>query len=220
MASLPGVVPYLDMPIQHVSERILRAMGRGMGGEGVRSAIERLRNAVPGVSLRSSVMVGFPGESEREFEELLTFVREGRIDSLGVFEFSPEPGTPAFSMGGQVPAEVASARARAVAAAMADVAAARGADAVGREVRVLVDEGGEEASGRTAGQAWEIDGRVVLTGLGATTPGSFVRTMITGASGYDLVGTVVRKDRSTGRRASGRGRRGAVRRRSRGGETA
>lgn len=213
MASLPGVVPYLDMPIQHVSDRILGAMGRGGGGD-VRSAIERLRRAVPGVTLRSSVMVGFPGENEHDFEELLAFVREGRIDSLGVFEFSPEPGTAACSMDGQVPAEVASARARAVMAAMADVAAARGAGAVGQDVLVLVDEGGSEAAGRTEGQAWEIDGRVLLAGSGAARAGSFVRAKITGASGYDLVGTVVGRGEPGGGGTRCRPRRGP------GGETA
>lgn len=220
MASLSGVVPYLDMPIQHVSDRVLRTMGRGIGGDGVRSAIERLRGAVPGVTLRSSVMVGFPGESERDFEELLAFVREGQVDSLAVFEFSPEPGTPAFSMDDQVPAEAASARARAIMAAMSDVAAARGASTIGQEVMVLVDESGEETSGRTAGQAWEIDGRVLLAGNDAAPAGSFVRAMVTGASAYDLRGTVVREGERGGGRASGRRRRDAACRRRPRGETA
>jgi ribosomal protein S12 methylthiotransferase len=220
MASISSVVPYLDMPIQHVSDRILRAMGRGIGGEGVRSAIERLRGAVPGVAVRSSVMVGFPGESENDFEELLTFVRQGRVDSLGVFEFSPEPGTPAFSLGDQVPAETASARARAIVAAMSDVAAARGASTVGREVVVLVDEGGMEASGRTAGQAWEIDGRVLLAEGDATPVGSFVGVRITGASGHDLLGSVVREGARSSGRAPVRRRRDRTSPRRPGGETA
>jgi len=165
-------------------------------------------------------MVGFPGESERDFEELLTFVREGRIDSLGVFEFSPEPGTPACSMEGQVSADAASARARAVMTAMSDVAAARGAGAVGEEVLVLVDESGEEASGRTPGQAWEIDGRVLLTGSGEAAAGSFLRVLVTGASGYDLVGKVVGEGRPVGARSPGVPRRSAARPRRSGGETA
>jgi ribosomal protein S12 methylthiotransferase len=220
MATLPGVVPYLDMPIQHVSDRILRAMGRGIGGDGVRSAIERLRAAVPGVALRSSVMVGFPGEGERDFEELLAFVRDGQVDSLAVFEFSPEPGTRAHSMGCQVPAEVASSRARAIMAAMSAVAAARGAGAVGQKLLVLVDESGREASGRTAGQAWEVDGHVLLTGAGAAPAGSFVRAVVTGATGYDLQGAFIGPGEATTGRAPRGPRSDAARRRRSGGETA
>jgi ribosomal protein S12 methylthiotransferase len=199
MGELSGVVPYLDLPIQHVSDRILRAMGRGMDGTDVRSAVERLRLAVPGVTVRSSVMVGYPGETEEEFDELLSFVRGGGIDALGVFEFSPEPGTRAAALTPQVERATAAERAREVMAAMASVAAARGAAAVGRVETVLVDEGAPAPAGRTAGQAWEIDGRFLLEGrTGAEVPGSFVRARVTAASGHDLVGVAVPSPRATG----------------------
>jgi ribosomal protein S12 methylthiotransferase len=208
MGGLRGVVPYLDLPIQHVSDRILGSMGRGTDGESVRSVIERLRRAVPGVTVRSSVMVGYPGETEEEFRELLSFVAEGSVDALGVFEFSPEPGTRAAALGPRVGRRRTAERARAIMEAMAGAAAARGAAAVGRVETVLVDEDGPSAVGRTAGQAWEIDGRFLLEGgAGAAGPGSFLRARVTAASGYDLVGVALAPAAgAAGGRASGRRR--------------
>ncbi len=189
MASERGVVPYLDVPIQHVSDRVLAGMGRGIDGAGVRSLIGRLRNAVPGVTVRSSVMIGFPGEDEEEFEELLAFVEEGNIDYLGVFEFSAEAGTPAFHLEGQVPGEVAAARARLIVDAMEEIAEARGRRALGSEVIVLIDDVDEHATARTAGQAWEMDGTVLIERPSAFSlrPGTFVRVAIEKVSGFDLV---------------------------------
>jgi len=209
MRDLACVVPYIDLPVQHVSDRILRAMGRGMDGADVTAALDRARRAVPGITVRSSAIVGFPGETEAEFGELLRFVEEGHVDLLAVFEFSPEPGTVAAGMPGQVPAAAASARARALSDAMARVAAARSAAAIGTELTVLVDEGGERPRGRTPGQAWEIDGSVALEG-GSHEPGQFVRARITGARDYDLEAVVVSSESPGGRRgavARGRARR-------------
>jgi len=217
MRELQGVVPYLDLPIQHVSDRILRSMGRGTDGKGVRSAIERLRRAVPGVTVRSSVIVGYPGETEKEFGELLSFVKEGGVDALGVFEFSPEPGTTAATLRPQVGRRRTAERARAIMEAMAAVAAARGAAAVGRVETVLVDEDGPSAVGRTAGQAWEIDGRFLFEGgAGAAQPGDFVRARVTAASGYDLVGVALERAAD----AAGDGTRGPRRGGPPGGESA
>ncbi len=131
-------------------------------------------------------MTGFPGESDREFEELLGFVKEGHVDFLGIFEFSPEPGTRAAELPDHVSGEIASERARFIAEAAEEHAAARGAHMVGREVRVLVDD---EISGHTAGQAWEMDGRVLWQrgGEGGPEPGTFVGARITAARGFDLV---------------------------------
>lgn len=179
------VVPYLDLPIQHTSDRILRAMGRGIDGDGIRSLLARVRRTIPGVTLRSSVMVGFPGETEREFEELIDFLERGSIDHLGVFEFSPEPGTRAHDLPGSVPGDVSSTRARLIIEVMEELSARRGGERVGEEVTVLVDS---ERSGRTPGQAWETDG-AVLWEAGTRhrpRPGSFVRARIAGAKGFDL----------------------------------
>lgn len=179
------VVPYIDVPIQHVSDRILQAMGRGIDGRGVRSILGRIRETVPGVSIRSSVIVGFPAETEGEFEELLELVRGGAVDYLGIFEFSPEPGTRAHEFAGRVSREVASRRARVLVETMEELSGERGGRRVGELVTVLADS---QRSARTAGQAWESDG-VVVWDEGVRrrpAPGTFVRAQVTGGIGFDL----------------------------------
>jgi ribosomal protein S12 methylthiotransferase len=201
MSALEPVVPYLDVPIQHISDRVLAAMGRRTDGDHIRSLIGRVREAVPGVSIRSSVMVGFPDETEDEFQELLEFVRRGSVDHLGVFEYSPEPGTPAFSLHGRVGAETTSVRARAIVEAMEELTEARGRRMVGHEVTVLVDSAGsvEEdrpAVGRTAGQAWEMDGEVLIDQAGrGLDEGCFASVEVTGVAGFDLTARPVRRAR-------------------------
>jgi ribosomal protein S12 methylthiotransferase len=179
------VVPYVDLPIQHVTDRILRAMGRGIDGEGVRSVLALVRDRVPGVAIRSSVMVGFPGETDEEFEELLDLVAGGALDHLGVFEFSPEPGTEAHAFAPRVPREVASARARLLIETMEELSATRARRRVGELVTVLVDS---DRAARTAGQAWDTDGAVLWEAGAASPPaaGTFARARITGGAGFDL----------------------------------
>ncbi len=194
-----SVVPYLDMPIQHVSDRVLRDMGRKTDGSTIRRILSRARDMVPDVAIRSSVMTGFPGETEAEFDELLSFVADGFIDHLGVFEYSPEPGTPACSMEGLVDAETTGDRARLLVETMLELTERRGAGLVGRELTVLVDstagEGSGLATGRTAGHAWETDGEVRLSvECEGVTPGAFVRAEITAADGFDLEGRVLRRE--------------------------
>jgi len=192
VSDLESVVPYLDVPIQHISDRILAAMGRHTDGRYIRSLFERIRRAVPGVSIRSSAMVGFPGETESEFQELLEFVRAGNVDYLGVFEYSPEPGTSAFSLPGRVEADAATARARAIVEAMEELAESRGRALVGHRTEVLIDEAGstEEsrpALGRTSGQAWEMDGIVLVEPLeDGPEAGHFASVRVTGVDGFDL----------------------------------
>jgi ribosomal protein S12 methylthiotransferase len=185
------IVPYLDLPIQHVADRILDAMGRGIDGRGVRSLFERVRGRIPGVSIRSSVMVGFPGETDDEFEELLDFVEGGAVDHLGVFEFSPEGGTRAYALPDPIPGSVASARARLLIEIMEEATSARALARVGEIVTVLADSA---RSARTEGQAWETDG-VVLWADGATEKppaGSFALARITGRLGFDLTAMPLR----------------------------
>ncbi|MFH1690158.1 MAG: 30S ribosomal protein S12 methylthiotransferase RimO [Candidatus Eisenbacteria bacterium] len=196
MSGLEPVVPYLDMPIQHISDRVLAAMGRGTDGEHIRSLISRVREAVPGVSIRSSVMVGFPDETDAEFQELLAFVRQGNVDHLGVFEYSPEPGTPAFSLPGRIEAETASVRARAIIETMEGLTEARGQNMIGREVTILIDssgsaEEGRPAVGRTSGQAWEMDGEVLVEPDDQSpAEGDFARVKVTGVAGFDLTARI------------------------------
>lgn len=179
------VVPYVDLPVQHVADRILRAMGRGTDGEEVRSVLARARERIHRVAIRSSVMVGFPGETDAEFEELFELVAAGAFDHLGVFEFSPERGTRAHALAPRVPRELASARAELLIQTMEDLTARRARDRVGETVTVLADS---ERTARTAGQAWETDGVVLWETRGAPTPeaGAFATARITGAAGFDL----------------------------------
>jgi len=197
MSEVESVVPYLDMPIQHISDRILAAMGRRTNGEHIRSLVRRTRETIPEVAIRSSVIVGFPGETDDEFGELLSFVQEGNVDHLGVFEYSPEPGTPAFSLAERVPQDTASARARVLIETMEELTEARGRSMLQSEVVVLVDNPGAVCEGRpavarTTGQAWEMDGTVyVETGQSVPEAGEFVRVKVTGVTGFDLNATLV-----------------------------
>ncbi len=197
MSEVRSVVPYLDMPIQHISDRILAAMGRGTNGEHIRSLARRTRETIPGVAIRSSVIVGFPGEPDEEFGELLSFIREGSVDHLGVFEYSPEPGTPACSLAGRVERDVASARARLLIETMEELTESRGRSMLGSEMVVLVDSAGAACEGRpaaarTTGQAWEMDGAVYVEAAeSGPAAGDFVRGRGTGVAGFDLNAALV-----------------------------
>ena len=204
IASEPKIVKYLDMPLQHSSDRLLRAMKRGRDSGFLRDLLARLRRRVPGIALRTSLIVGLPGETEEDFEDLLAFVREQRFERLGVFEYSAEEGTPAAEMPDQVPAEARRERYRAVMEAQQEIARAHQRAMVGRRLEVLVEGRAEETehllAGRHAQQAPEIDGLTYLND-GVAYPGEIVTVEVTDASDYDLVGRVVERD---GARASRR----------------
>ncbi|HSN91616.1 MAG TPA: 30S ribosomal protein S12 methylthiotransferase RimO [Anaeromyxobacteraceae bacterium] len=197
IASEPKIVKYLDMPLQHSSDRLLRAMRRGRDSGFLRDLLARLRRRIPGIALRTSLIVGLPGETEEDFEDLLAFVREQRFERLGVFEYSAEEGTPAAEMPEQVPAEVRRERYRAVMEAQQEIARAHQRALVGRRLEVLVEGRAEETehllAGRHAQQAPEIDGLTYLND-GVAYPGEIVTVEVTDASDYDLVGRVVERD--------------------------
>jgi ribosomal protein S12 methylthiotransferase len=185
------VVPYLDMPVQHGDDAILRAMRRGVTAQRMKDVIGRLRDALPGVTLRTTVLVGFPGETEAAFHNLLGFVEEVGFDRLGVFTYSVEDGTPAAGMAEQVPAEVMAERAQQVQDLQDRLAWPRQKALFGTRQTVLVDGPSPDSAfpfeGRTAGQAPEIDG-VVLLRDSALTPGRFAEVSIVEVDGYELVG--------------------------------
>jgi ribosomal protein S12 methylthiotransferase len=197
LASEPRIVKYLDMPLQHSSDRLLRSMKRGRDSVFLRDLLARLRRRVPGIALRTSLIVGLPGETEEDFEDLLDFVREQRFERLGVFEYSAEEGTPAAEMPGQVPAETKKQRYRAVMEAQQEIARAHQRAMIGRRIEVLVEGRAEETehllAGRHAQQAPEIDGLTYLND-GVAYPGEIVTVEVTDASDYDLVGRVVERD--------------------------
>jgi ribosomal protein S12 methylthiotransferase len=186
------VVPYLDMPVQHADDTILKSMRRAVTARRLREIVAQFRAAIPGVTVRTTVLVGFPGETDEAFERLLQFVDEVRFDRLGVFTYSPEEGTPSPDFPGQVDAEVAAERAARVQEAQDAIAWERAAKLVGTEAEVLVDGPSEDGAfaweGRTAGQAPEIDGLVYLRGRGDFTAGRFARVRVVEVDGYELVG--------------------------------
>ncbi len=185
------VLPYLDMPIQHADDEILRGMRRAVTARRMKEVFEAFRGAIPGLTLRTTVLVGFPGESEAAFQNLLKFVEEVRFDRLGVFTYSMEDGTPAASMAQQVPAEVMAERARIVQDTQDRIAWEPQKSLYGTVQTVLVDGPSEDPAfpweGRTAGQAPEIDGVVYLRGR-TLVPGRFVKVRIVEVEGYELVG--------------------------------
>ena len=188
LASAKRVLPYVDVPLQHGSDRMLTRMKRGTSAARQRALVERLRAGIPGLTLRTTFIVGFPGETEEDFEALCEFVRWARFDRLGVFRYSDEEGTAALDLGEKVPREVARERYRRLTAIQSEIMKAGLEAQVGREVDVLVDSrlGARQAIGRLASQAPEIDGVTFLMDADAN-PGDLVRARITGTrAGTDL----------------------------------
>ena len=191
LAQHPRVVRYVDMPLQHAADAMLRRMRRGHGGARLRRVVERLRRDVPDLTFRTAFIVGHPGETEAEFEELCDFVRWAEFDRVGVFRYSDEESSRSFGIEGKVPARTAGARHRKLMTLQRRIAQKKTAALVGRELEVLVEGPSDEhefvTMGRHAGQAPEIDGQVYLSG-GEARPGEMRRVRITQASDYDLVG--------------------------------
>lgn len=195
-ASATHLVPYLDLPLQHIATPVLRAMGRGMDGPATRELIRGIRTSVPKLALRTTLMVGFPGETEAGFSELLEFVEETRFERLGVFVFCPEPDTPAAEISdGLVPADVAEARRDILMQTQQQIAESANRTVAGTRVRVLVEEetAPRQYAGRTPADAPEIDNRVCFRdahpGEGSSTP--FRTVEITRTGPYDLEGVAV-----------------------------
>jgi ribosomal protein S12 methylthiotransferase len=194
MASESRICPYFDIPIQHASDRILRRMGRPYGFDLIREKIDLIRAIMPDAALRTTVITGFPGESEDDFSRLLDGVEELRFDHLGCFTYWDEEGCAASRLSGKVPKEVAEGRRDQVMELQKKISAERNRRFVGRIMDVLVDGRSQETelllSGRSRYQAPEIDGQVYITS-GEAIPGEFFKVRITEAHEYDLVGEIV-----------------------------
>ena len=196
MAALPNVVPYLDMPLQHGSDAVLRRMKRPPLHI-TRRSIERVRSAMPGGVMRTTFIVGYPGETEAEFEELLDFVAEQRFERLGAFTYSPQSGTPAAADAEQVPAAVKQERFARLMELAQSISLEHQRAQVGREFDVLIESlepaetiDGEPISvGRTWRDAPEVDGLALLKGIHAA--GDLVAARVDGALHYDLLCTPV-----------------------------
>jgi ribosomal protein S12 methylthiotransferase len=197
MATHQQVVPYLDMPLQHAHPDVLRRMRRPANMEWFDRTIDRMRTAMPDLALRSTFIVGHPGEGEAEFEALLDFVAEACFDRLGAFQYSFERGTPGERLGDPVPAEVKQSRWERLMTLQQGISSARNQTFVGRTLMVLVEGQDDGISvGRTYRDAPEIDGLVLVEG--EVRVGEMVPVRITGAMPYDLAGRVVNWTRDTG----------------------
>jgi ribosomal protein S12 methylthiotransferase len=195
LADAKKILPYLDMPLQHASDRMLRRMQRRVDRAATEELLARLRAEISGLTLRTTFIVGFPGETATEFSELCAFVREQRFERLGVFPYSREPGTPADRLGDHVPEDVKLERRDTVMALQQELAFARTQEHVGTETEVIVDAPDPEVPGhylaRGPFDAPDIDCVVRLKGKNLR-PGDLVRARITGADGYDLAARAIR----------------------------
>lgn len=194
LANHPRVVPYVDMPLQHASDAMLKRMRRGHGKDRQKRVVERMRASIPELVFRTAFIVGHPGETDADFEELCDFVKWAEFEHVGVFRYSDEESAGSNALDGKVKTALAASRWRKLMALQRKIARAKNRQLVGRELEVLVEGPSEEHDlvmmGRHRGQAPEIDGQVYLSG-GEVLPGQMRRVVITQAADYDLVGDVV-----------------------------
>lgn len=194
IAELPKVCNYLDIPIQHGSDNILKKMGRWTDKNEIISIVDRLRKKIPDIALRTTLITGFPGETEEDFEELKEFVKKLRFDRLGVFTYSREEDTPAAEMEGQVSEDVKEARRNEIMEIQQEIAFEKGREHIGEDFDVMIegslpDEGVYIA--RTYMDAPDVDGYVFISSDWHLDSGDFVKVEITGAKEYDLIGDIV-----------------------------
>ena len=190
----PRILPYIDLPIQHISDKVLRRMNRRGGEAAVRRAVALLRERVKDIAIRTTIIVGFPGETEEDIEQLCAFVDEAKFDRLGVFTYSPEEDTPAASFDDQIEEEEKVSRMDSVMRRQLEISAANNAEKVGKTIRVLCEDYdvvAETYFGRSEADAPEIDGKVYFSSKKKVRPGTFVDVKIEEAMDYDLVGKAV-----------------------------
>jgi ribosomal protein S12 methylthiotransferase len=198
IAKHDNICKYLDVPLQHASSSVLKTMKRGAGADIFLKTLEKVRSAVPGIALRTSFIVGFPGESLRDLEVLEEFISEAKFDWLGVFNYSHEEGSAAFSLADQLPGRTIEARRRRIMKLQQSISKKAKQQWVGRELTILAEGPSAETDllweGRTEFHAPEIDGKLFINDFGPLpqlTPGSFYRAEITEAHDYDVVARVL-----------------------------
>jgi ribosomal protein S12 methylthiotransferase len=191
LATARKVIPYLDLPLQHINDRVLRRMQRRVNRSATEELLGRLRSAIPSLTLRTTFIVGFPGETEAEFEELLDFVRQAKFERAGVFPYSFEPDTPATRLDGHLPEEVKAERRDRLMAVQQEVAFAWARGQVGKEIEVIVDGADPEVPNHVLARGHadtpDIDCTVRVKGKNLRA-GDLARVKVTAADGYDLVG--------------------------------
>lgn len=190
IAGHPRVLPYIDMPMQHAADAVLKRMRRGHTRARLEHTIDRLRTRIPGLTLRTAFIVGFPGETDEDFEQLCDFVRQARFDRLGVFRYSDEEDTAAYDLDDKLPARVSYNRARKLMAIQRRISRQANRNMVGQQVEVLVEQQSSETelltTGRHAGQAPGIDGQVLFTESDVLV-GEMRRARVVQADDYDLI---------------------------------
>ena len=206
IAREPKIVKYLDMPIQHTNDRVLASMNRRLTKAKLFDLMKKLRSKIPGVVFRTSIIVGFPGETEEEFQELCSDLKTLRLDHVGVFRYSKEEGTKAFEMDGQIHASTKRRRSKELTAILQEQRASLHESYMGKRVQVMIEGPSEETElliqGRMPVQAQDIDGHVLLNdidtdapglamGIGGLKPGDLVEVEITDANPNDLIGSIV-----------------------------
>ena len=189
------ICKYFDIPIQHISNSVLKRMNRKSNGETIRNLIKRLRKEIPGVVIRTTVMVGFPGETKEDFEELYDFVKEARFERLGAFSFSKEEGTPAEKLKDQIHPMTKKSRYNKIMSLQQKIASETQQEMVGKELEVLIETktfDGKYYVGRSYREVPDIDGLIYIEMVDKALEGKFVKCKITKASGYDLIGEIVK----------------------------
>lgn len=188
-----SILPYIDIPIQHIHTDMIRAMKRGKDGDHIRELITKLRAEIPNLALRTTVMVGFPGETDEAFDELLDFVKETRFDRLGGFTYSQEEGTPAVPLGDPIPEGIKQKRLEAIMTAQQEISFEKNQALIGTKQEVLIDTYDSvsgDSYGRTFRDSPDIDNRVIISG--ELKKGEFVEVEITDAVDYDLLAEIVK----------------------------
>ncbi len=191
MKNQPKVLHYIDLPLQHADDKILKAMNRRGDSAFLREVIAKIRNAMPDAVIRTTMMVGFPGEGEEEFENLAEFVNEIEFDRLGCFSFSPQEGTPAFDMENQVEESVKARRGEIIMQDQLEIVTVKNEERIGNVYNVLVEDYdgySDSYSGRTYMDAPEIDGIIRFTSENNYNPGDFACVEVIGVNDYDLIG--------------------------------
>lgn len=191
MARQPKVLHYIDLPLQHADDKILKAMNRRGDGAFLRETVRRIREALPDSVIRTTFIVGFPGEGEEEFENLAVFVNETEFDRLGCFAFSPQEGTPAFDMEDQVEEDVKLRRGEIIMQDQLEIVTLKNEEKIGKVYKVIVEDYdgySDSYKGRTYMDAPEIDGNIVFTTSGGYEVGEFAEVEVIGVNDYDLIG--------------------------------
>ena len=196
MRDNPRILKYIDLPLQHVSDRMLSAMHRHGDGRTVREAVARLRREIPEIVIRTTFIVGFPGETEEDFEELCEYVKEARFDHAGVFTYSREEGTPAYDLPDQIDEQVKQDRMDILMRLQMEINESLNEEKIGKTVDVICEDYDPVAEvhfGRSAADAPEIDGKVYFESAERIAPGSFVKVKVRRVVDYDLYGFAVTK---------------------------